>query len=249
MQTGRHVLGYGLVLALAAAGAGWGAVPRDFDPGAAADRARTKIVVLKMRQEAGQGSATGFLARPRLVVTAGHAVRNTGAVTAWLNGVAYGTTVLLVHPQYDLAVLGLRSPDLLLKPLELAPSAEDLAEGEPLMILAGPSQPPAAKGEPRDRVEIPASYRRRVGLRGNDGSLLRMLGLDASVRLGDSGSPVLRLHDGRAVGVLCSREAPGEGGVSRTAYAAPIEALNPWLDQAAERLRKLDGDFYLLPDR
>ncbi len=73
-----------------------------------------------------------------------------------------------------------------------------------------------------------------------------MLALEASVERGDSGSPVVRVRDGRVVGVLSSRRLPDETGVSRVAYAVPAEVVHPWLDAAARRLTPArDEDFYL----
>jgi S1-C subfamily serine protease len=70
-----------------------------------------------------------------------------------------------------------------------------------------------------------------------------MLTLDANVERGDSGSPVIRVRDGAVVGVLSSRELPGEDGVSRTAYAVPVETVTPWLDGVTKPAA--DDDFYL----
>jgi S1-C subfamily serine protease len=209
----------------------------------AADRSRTKIVILKTARAESSGSATGFLARPGLTVTVGHAISAVGTITAWLNGVAYRTEVVATHPDYDLAVLRLRAPELQLKPVELAASSAEVKPGEELLVLAGPSQGPNAKGEPNDRVLISARFRARGPVRDPGGKVGTMLILDASVERGDSGSPVLRARDGAVVGVLSSRELPDAEGVSRTAYAVPVEALSPWLDRVAPP--GMDEEFYL----
>ena len=210
-----------------------------------ADRARTKVVVLKTAREGAYGAATGFLARPRLVITAGHAVTQGRAITAWVNGVGYHADVQAIHPDHDLAVLRLRAPELLLKPLELARSAEGLVEDEELVILAGPSQPAGAKGDPSARLPIHATFQRRVALRDASGRVNNLLALRGSVRRGDSGAPVIRVRDGSVVGVLSSRALPDAQGVSQTAYAVPVDAIQPWLDASPTSRAGRDEDFYL----
>ena len=209
----------------------------------AADRARTKVVILKTATSRTSGAATGFVVRPGLVITAGHAVSQATGITAWLNGVSYPAQVTAVHPDFDVAAVRLRAPELRLKPLVLAEKSSDLEPGEELLILAGPSQGADAKGDPATRVLISARLRRRGPVRDPNGKLEPMLVLDASVERGDSGSPVLRVKDGSVVGVLSSRELPAEDGVSRTAYAVPAESIHPWLNSAL----KGDDDFYLAP--
>lgn len=241
--------GVAALLAFAAWPARSGAqAPAELSPraGEVADRARTKVVVLKTRRPRSSGAGTGFLARPNLVVTASHVVSGGAAVTAWLNGVSYPATLLENHPQEDLSVLRLRAPELQLKPAELAETSEGLPSAAELVILAGPSQGPQADGDPRGRVPIPAAFSRRLPLTDPTGRRSMMLSMRASVRRGDSGSPVLRVSDGRVVGVLSSRELPDAGGVSHFAYAVPVEALSQWLDAALERERRQSGDFYLL---
>jgi S1-C subfamily serine protease len=227
----------GIALALSAAGADSGPSRRARE---AADRSRTKIVILKTARHETGGSATGFLARPGLTVTAGHAVSAAASITAWLNGVSYRAGVVASHPDYDLAVLRLHAPELQLKPVQLAPTSAEIQPGEELLVLAGPAQGPRAMGEPNDRVLIPARFRARGPVRDPSGKVESMLTLDASVERGDSGSPVLRARDGAVVGVLSSRELPDEEGVSHTAYAVPVEALNTWLNRVAG-----NDDFYL----
>lgn len=208
----------------------------------AADRSRNKIVILKTARQETSGSATGFLARPGLTVTAGHAVSAATSITAWLNGVSYRAGVVASHPDYDLAMLRLRAPELQLKPVELAATSAEIKPDEELVVLAGPSQGPRAMGEPNERVLIPARFRARGPVRDPGGKLETMLTLDASVERGDSGSPVLRARDGAVVGVLSSRELPDAEGVSHTAYAVPVEVLRTWLDQVAPAD---DDEFYL----
>ncbi|MCC2669061.1 MAG: hypothetical protein K0Q72_1532 [Armatimonadetes bacterium] len=200
----------------------------------AADRARTKIVILKTATSRTTGAATGFVVRPGVVITAGHAVSHATGITAWLNGVSYPAKLAAVHPDLDVAAVRLRTPELRLKPLALAETSLGLEPGEELLILAGPSQGADATGDPADRVLISARLRRRGPVRDPNGKLEPMLIMDASVERGDSGSPVLRVKDGSVVGVLSSRELPHEDGVSRTAYAVPAEAIQPWLSTALE---------------
>ena len=236
-----------VVAAASAAGAGSG-VPLPARQEAweeAADRARTKVIVLKTARASGRASATGFLARPGLVLTAGHVVAEGGTITAWVNGVAYRAEVQAVHPEYDLAALRLRAPELLLKPLELAQSSATLADNEELIILAGPSQPAGARGDPSARVPIRAAFLRRVSLRDPRGRLGVMLVMQASVRRGDSGSPVIRVKDGSVVGMLSSRQLPDAQGISHSAYAVPIDAVHAWLDAPPSARPRGEEDFYL----
>lgn len=210
------------------------------------DRARTKVVVLKMRKPGElSSSATGFVVAPRVVVTTSHAVVDSGAITVWLNGVSYAASVLSTQPEHDLALLSLRAPDLYLKPIELADNTDNLAAGSPLVIVAGPSQPRDAHGEPEDRVALPAKFGRRAVLRTPAGGVDTLLALSASVERGDSGSPVLRMSDGKVVGVLSSRELPADDGISHTAYAIPVETLKPWLDRTLTSPRPSTEEFYL----
>jgi len=246
LSNARHrLIGY-VVFALSATRA-LSAVGADPEPSSrareAADRSRTKIVILRTARQDSSGTATGFMARPGLTVTAGHAVANAASITAWLNGVSYGVGLVARHPDYDLAVLRLRAPELKLKPVELAATSAEVKPGEELLVLAGPSQGPNAKGEPNDRILIPARFRARGPVRDPGGKVGTMLTLEASVERGDSGSPVLRARDGAVVGVLSSRELPDADGVSHTAYAVPVEALSSWLDQVAPT--GMDDEFYL----
>lgn len=238
---GYALLPLGVALAFSTAGADSGP---SLQAREAADRSRTKIVILKTARATSRSSATGFLARPGLTVTAGHAVSPTATITAWLNGVSYRAGLVATHPDYDLAVLRLRAPELQLKPVALATGSAELKPGDELVVLAGPSQAPRATGEPNDRVLISARFRTRGPVRDPGGKVGQMLTLDASVERGDSGSPVLRARDGAVVGVLSSRELPDAEGISRTAYAVPVEALTSWLDHVSGPAVP-DDEFYL----
>jgi S1-C subfamily serine protease len=216
----------------------------------AADHARTKVIILKTTRGNIFSSATGFLIRPGLVLTAGHAVSPTASVQAWVNGVAYHATVTAIHPDNDLALLRLDAPHLYLKPVELADDSRALSAGEDLLIVAGPSQEPGSHGDPAQRALISGQFRQRLQLHDPDGRLETMLALETSVERGDSGSPVVRVRDGSVVGILSSRQLPDETGVSHAAYAVPVEAIRSWID-AATRPAAEPGDFYLfgLPPR
>ena len=65
-------------------------------------------------------------------------------------------------------------------------------------------------------------------------------------RTGTYSNIVIRVSDGLIVGTLCSRQAPGGDGVSRFAFAAPIEAVHRWLDTVARKPEREPGEFYLL---
>jgi S1-C subfamily serine protease len=254
MMAPRSKLAYGLILlpallALPAASPGsaqedGGPPPLSAEARDAVDRARTKVVILKTLRKGAKGSATGFLVRPNWVLTADHAVKTADSTTAWLNGVSYPAEVLDRHPGHDLAVLRLAAPSLLLKPVSLAETSVNLTDAEPLVILAGPSQGPEARGEPADRHPIAARFSRRLPLRDPAGRFNTMISMRASVRRGDSGSPVLRVSDGSVIGVLSSRELPDAAGISHFAYAVPVESVHAWLDDLAKRVGA-DADFYL----
>jgi len=239
----RRGLAAGTLIAASVAAAAAGPV-LSAEAQEAADRARTKVVILKTARAGGRGVGTGFIAGPRLVITAGHVVRDATGITAFLNGVSYPAAVAAAHPEHDIAILTLKSPELLLKAMEIARGTADLGAGEELVVLAGPSQPAAARGEPNDRVAIPALFRRHVRLPGGSGPGAPMLMLAASVLRGDSGSPVIRVRDRRVVGVLSSRELPDASGVSQLAYAVPAEVVQPWL-AAAARAGRSEEEFYL----
>jgi S1-C subfamily serine protease len=208
----------------------------------AADRVRTKVVILKISRESKVASATGFLARPGLVLTAAHAVREPGRIVVWVNGVKYAGRLLDLHRDHDLAALSLSAPELQLKPVELIAGSDRLQTEEPLIVLAGPSQG-NVNGDPVNRVIIPARFRTRVRQRLPSGTVGQMLEMDGSVEKGDSGSPVIRVKDARVVGVLSNRELPDGAGVSRICYAVPVEAIQSWLDGLKQPTD--DEDFYL----
>ncbi len=214
----------------------------------AVDRVRTKVVVVKTGRGNLHGFGTGFLARPGLVVTAGHVVDEVASVAAWVNGVGYRADVLETHMDHDLAILGLRAPNLLLKPVELARDSASLRDREALVVVAGAALPPSAEGDPAERIGLPAGFKRRVRLRDPAGRLDTLLELETQVERGDSGSPVVRLRDAAVVGVLSSRQVPGVDGISRAAYAVPVEVLHGWLD-AAERKSGRKSEFYLFRNR
>jgi S1-C subfamily serine protease len=243
MQPGSYFLGGALLACLLAVGSAAQEPPGREATREAVDRARTKVVILKQTR----GAATGFLAYPGLVVTAGHAVADVSLLTAWVNGVPYRAEVVARHPDYDLAMVRLRAPELLLKPAALASTSLTLPAGEPLVILAGPAQGRNATGDPTTRVPIPAAFDQLSRIGAPNPRPSAMLSMRASVEHGDSGSPVIRVRDGTVVGVLSSRELPDEAGVSRRAYAVPVEALLPWLETAAREAaaRAKEEGFYL----
>lgn len=233
-----------LALSLSAAWSQTDSTPTKRSEQDAADRIRTKVVILKISRDNKVSSATGFLARPGLVLTAAHAVRDPGRIVVWVNGVKYAGRLLDLHRDHDLAALSLSAPELQLKPVELSAATEVLQKDEPLIVLAGPSQGANVNGDPVNRVIIPARFRNRVRLRMPSGSVGPMLEMDGSVEKGDSGSPVIRVKDARVVGILSSRELPDEAGVSRICYAVPVEAIQTWLDGLKQPVSD-DEDFYL----
>jgi S1-C subfamily serine protease len=246
MQTPRWFLGCSLLAtaALAARGAPHGSDPDIGRARQVADGARGKVVVVRAGAGTAVDAATGFVVGQRLVLTVGHAVAAASGVQAWVNGVRYRATVLAEHPDHDVAILGLRAPQLLLKPLQLARATTDLERLEKLVILSGDPQLARGKANPSEKVTILATFRQHLQMRDPDGRVGPMLALNASVERGDSGSPVLRLRDGSVIGLLSSRQAPGDDGISRSAYAVPVEAVHRWID-GARQIQRRQEEFYL----
>ena len=210
------------------------------------DRSRTKVVVFKVVRDDGRSTrGTGFFAAPGLLVTAQHVVSQAETVTVFVNTGRYAARVVAEDPGLDLAVLSIRPTQLRLKPLALAENSR-LGPGEPLLIVATDAAQPEANADPDQRVSISARYQQRVLVRRPMGGTLGVLRLEASIRRGDSGSPVLRA-DGSVVGVISSREVPDANDRSEVAFAVPVEALTPLL-RAAERATTAPAeDFYLIP--
>ena len=236
-----------LVGALLAAGVAVHGAPRDI----AADLSRAKVVILKSRETkrfGRRGAATAFMAAPGLALTAAHAIHDERETLAWLNGASYRTRLLAVDRERDLAVLRIGTGRLLMKPLRLAETSAGLQLREELLVVAGPSQGPQAKGEPRDRKLIPATFGGHRLQRSAQGKRFYHLRLYTAVSKGDSGSPVVRVRDGKVVGILVTREEPEDGSPSAVAYAAPIEWATPVLAEARKVLQQFnpDTDFYLL---
>jgi S1-C subfamily serine protease len=207
----------------------------------AAERVRTKVVVLKTARTRTAGAANGFLVRPGLVLTAGHVLAEGTSVTAWLNGVYYETRPAARNVEDDLALLELRGAGLALKPVTLGVRSAALPGGEELLVLSSPPRAPGPASDPLNRTLIPTVLQDRVMLRSPEGSLGLRLKLRGSVERGDSGSPIVRVKDGTVVGMLSSRELPDASGVSQFAYAVPLDIIQPWLDQVA----KPEEEFYL----
>jgi len=236
-----------LILTAALVAAHAAETPRD----AAAELARAKVVVLKSRQPqrfGRRGSAMAFMAAPGLALTAAHAMHPDRETTAWLNGAAYSTRALAMNRSLDVAVIRIGAGRLLLKPIPLAADSHTLALGEQLLIVTGPAQGTNAHGEPSRRRLLPAIYRGRRLQKTVTGKREYHLYLGAQVIPGDSGSPVVRVRDGKVVGILVSRTLPDDGGPSMTAYAAPIEWAFPLLKKARKSARQAtpDSEFYLL---
>ena len=193
------------------------------------DQLRTKVVVLKIRRPSGStASGTGFVVAPGVVLTAGHVVPEDVGVTAWLNGVGYRADLVRKHPDLDVAVLRLSAPSLELKPVTLAGMRSALSPGEPLMIVTGPSQASGARGEPESREAVALNFKERRRLTADRPSS-EVLVLTGQVRLGDSGSPVVRVMEGTVIGLLSSREVPDASGQSHFAYVVPAESFAVWL--------------------
>jgi hypothetical protein len=83
-----------------------------------------------------------------------------------------------------------------------------------------------------------------MNVRGPNGRVGRMLAMEASVKRGDSGSPIVRVRDGTVLGLLSGRDLPDGSGVSHTAYAVRLDEIRSWLD-AAEPAAAQKEEFYL----
>lgn len=195
----------------------------------AAERIRTKVVVVRTAQADHHGYATGFLAAPGLVLTSAPAVKGLTSAVAWINGVAYSATVAAVHPSSDVALLRLRAPELLLKPAVLAESTRGLSPEEELVVVTGPTQPASTDTEPMARRVRAVRFSSEITQRNAQGKPGPVLLLRGSTERGDSGSPVIRVRDGAVVGIVIGRELADSQGVSRAAYAVPADALSSWL--------------------
>jgi S1-C subfamily serine protease len=206
------------------------------------DRIRNKVIVVRTAHSDHHGFATGFLAAPGMVLTSAHAVSGLTTAVIWINGVAYSATVAAVHPDLDVALLRLRAPELLLKPVTLAESTRNLEPDEELVAVPGPAQPASTNTEPASRRARPLRFGSQITQRNAQGRPGPVLLLKGSTERGDSGSPVLRARDGVVVGIVVGRELEDADGMSHAAYAVPVDAFQAWLASYAREAAQTSAD-------
>jgi S1-C subfamily serine protease len=192
------------------------------------EEVRPKVVLVHVRIGVTERAGTGFIAGPGLVLTSEHVIRGGRRTTVWINETAYAASVVRADAARDLAVLTVRDVPLTIKALPLA-DAGTTKQGEALVIIG--CHPTLVGGRtPRVRQSIiPARFLQLAQYGGLLAGPSGTVEMAASVELGDSGSPVIRLRDGAVIGVLRARNTPIQDGRSWTAWAVPIEAARDLL--------------------
>jgi S1-C subfamily serine protease len=140
---------------------------------------------------------SGFVAGKGLVVTNAHVVAGESSTQVVVAGTSYRATVVLFDPSYDLAILRTNAP---LGPI-LTIDPDTVGRGTQAAILGYPENGSLKIG--------PAGISNQVTAIGKDiynqGAVTRgVYELDASVRPGNSGGPVV-IAGGEIVGVVFSR--------------------------------------------
>jgi S1-C subfamily serine protease len=212
------------------------------DLDAAGARVARRVVLLRAsRGPSLISTGTGFLVGRGYVLTAGHVVRDSTAVSAWLEGERSprAASVIDEDPARDMALLRLAGDDSLPRPLAIGASGE-LASGDSLLIVSRRSHQPAPPGERREEaLLIPAEFAGWGTRRAPSREPVQRLVLRARVDRGDSGSPVVRLRDGAAVGILTQRQVAEAGEESEIAYAMPVDAAGSLLARAGAAVDRL----------
>lgn len=163
-------------------------------------------------------TGSGFVAADGLVVTNAHVVAGVDAPIVELpGGVAAEGRLVYLDPVDDLAVIAVRG--LPTAPLALAAPAEPgtraAVQGYP---LGGPFTSGAAAVLSVGPVPVPDIYDQSVALR-------EVYALDAEVRPGNSGGPLLDA-EGEVIGVVFARGVDGD----RRGYAMTSAEVRPALD-------------------
>mgnify|MGYP001160788222 FL=1 len=161
---------------------------------------------------------TGFVAGEGLVVTVAHVVAGLSAPEVHLPDISQVASIVAFNPVSDLAVLSVDTGSL--RPLTLA----DGSPGQAVAILAFDED-----GEPETTRSRVIRRVRAVGddIYGEPGDGRDALELEASVRSGNSGAPVVD-EAGYAVGVVFSRT---RGGI-QVAYAVQSTEVRTLLESA-----------------
>jgi S1-C subfamily serine protease len=168
-------------------------------------------------------TGTGFAVAPNFIVTNAHVVAGGTSVslTADVSGRRGRGTVVFFDPELDLALV--RTPDLVLRPLQFA------------AVAPGRGTVGAALGHPNGGVltVIPAAVSAEIRARGRDLYATRtvvrdILELRAPVEPGDSGGPFL-LADGSVGGVIFAESRTDAGVGYALDPRAVAERVNPLL--------------------
>ena len=140
---------------------------------------------------------SGFVVGHGLVVTNAHVVAGEPSTQVVVGGNSYGATVVLFDPQFDLAILRTTAPLGPILPLD----PNIVARGTQAAILGYPENGPLTLGGAGISSYITALGRDIY----NQGAVTRgVYSLDANVRPGNSGGPVL-ISGGQVVGIVFSR--------------------------------------------
>ncbi len=140
---------------------------------------------------------SGFVVGHGLVATNAHVVAGEPSTQVVVGGNSYRGTVVLFDPQFDLAILRTTAPLGPILPLD----PDDVPRGTQAAILGYPENGPLTVGGAGISSYITALGRDIY----NQGAVTRgVYSLDASVRPGNSGGPVM-IAGGQVVGIVFSR--------------------------------------------
>lgn len=145
----------------------------------------------------GLQEGSGFVVAPGLVVTNAHVVAGIRAPLVQEGSTVRGTEVVYVDPTFDLAVL--RVPGLVAPALRLDPTT--VGQGTQGVVLGYPGGGPFTADGAGVMAVFDAESR---NIYGQGLTVRRVYELDATVRPGNSGGPLV-LPDGEVVGVVFSR--------------------------------------------
>jgi S1-C subfamily serine protease len=193
-------------------------------------RAAASIVkITGVAQQCGQvQEGSGWVSAPGQVVTNAHVVAGLGAVSVQVRGTGQVLVgrVVVFDPQRDLAVVdvpGLTSPALGL--------GSQLVRGDDAVVAGFPGGGAYAVGAARIRSQITATG---ADIYGQGGTVRRVYSLNAVVRPGNSGGPLLGVS-GRVEGVVFARSLDDP----HTGYALTLDELRPILQRAVDAHRQV----------
>jgi 2-alkenal reductase len=168
---------------------------------------------------AGVQSGTGFVwDGAGDIVTNNHVVNGTTDVAVRLaTGVALAADIVGTAPNYDLAVIRLRNPQTVLKPVAIGSSA-DLKVGQFAFAIGNPF----GLDQSLTFGVISALHRRLPTSSGHQ--ITNVIQTDAAVNPGNSGGPLLD-SSGRVVGVNTAIISPS-GSNAGIGFAIPMDVVN-----------------------